>query len=205
MPSNTPHQIVNISGKGKLNAVDDQYVGGPVNQLTGLPFYRGQLGAKLAVDHEHAADLSDTSVATLYGGIYRYVQTKAGSTAAPARGLVAFYATAADVQADVVTPDAPANDGCIAGIYISAPTKGQYCWIQVSGLAGVKFRASITRATPAAQCMVYVQSGTNVADQIEDNTNITESVLRRVLGVAAETPVGAAIKLVELWERFVNY
>lgn len=205
MPSNTPHQIVNISGKGKLNAVDDQYVGGPANQTTGLPLYRGQLGAKLALDHEHAADLSDTSVATLYGGIYRYVQTKAGSSASPARGLVAFYATASDLQNDIVTPDAPTPNGCIAGIYISAPTKGYYCWIQTSGLAGVKFTASITRATPAAQCMVYVKAADNVAEQYDDATTITEAHLRRILGVAAETPVGNSVKLVELWERFVNY
>lgn len=205
MPDNTSHPIVNISGSGKLNAVDDQYVGGPANQLTGLPLYRGQLGAKLFVDHEDAAALSCPTVGTLYGGGYRYVQTKLASTAAPARGLVAFYATAADVQADIVTPDAPAGNGCIAGIYINAPTRGQHCFIQISGLASIKFTNPITRATPAAQDMVFVRANDNVADQEEAATAVTVNMLARSLGIAAAAPVGGAISLVELWERFVNY
>lgn len=203
MPSNRTHQIVNLTGK--LNAIDDALIGGPGNVLTGLPFYRGQLGARLVLDHEDALAASCLTTGTLYGGEYRYVQTKAASTAAPARGLIAYYANATDVQNDVVTPDCPAQGGCIAGIYINAPTKGQYTFIQTSGLASVLFTNPITRGTPAAQDMVYAKANDNVADQIEDNTAITDAILRRRLGVAAEAPVAGSIKLVELEERFVNY
>lgn len=206
MPSNTPHQIVYVSGKGKLNAVDDEYIGGPANQLTGLPLYRGQIGSKLVLNHEEAAKMSDTSIGTLYGGMYRYVKTKAASSASPARGLAAFYASAADLEADTVTPDSPgAVDGCFAGVYISAPTKGQYCWIQTSGLASCKFQSSITRATPAVQDMVFITASANTFDQEEAATTVTVGMLARHVGIAAEVPVGAAIKLVELFERFVNY
>jgi hypothetical protein len=196
-------QIANLPD-GYLNGSSHATRGGVVNSLTGSALIAGQLSTEIDVDHEMAAKLSKTSIGTLYGGRYKYVQTKAGSTAAPARGLIAFYATAADLKARIVTPDVPTNTGCVAGVYISAPTKGEFCWIQTSGLASVKFTDSITRATPAAQDMVFVKSADNVADQEEGATTVTVNLLARCLGIAAEAPVAGEIKLVELWERFRN-
>ena len=205
MPNNLVQQIEYIAGAGYLNTVNDAAIGGMVNTLTGAAYFGGQLGCRIAVDHATAAKLSDTAnVGTLYGGIYQYVQTKSGSSTAPARGLAAFFASSADLQSYIVTPDVPTNGGCLAGFYISAPTKGYYCWIQIRGLAGVKFHSSITRATPAAQDMVYLTSGGGVGDEIEDATAITDAFLRRAVGIAAEAPVASEVKLVELWDRFLN-
>lgn len=206
MPANTPHQIVNIPS-GHLNDVDDVYIGGPANSLTGQAFYRGQLGAMLDLDHETALALSLTSVGTLYGGVYQYVQTKTGSTATPARGLAAYWASHDDIEDYIVTPDPPSSPyGCFAGVYIDAQTKGRYCWIQRSGLASCLFQATaLTRATPAAQSMVFVTNNAATFDQEEDATNVTVALLAKHVGIAAEAPVAGAISLVELFERFVNH
>lgn len=73
------------------------------------------------------------------GKRYRYVQydTGAGPVAAVAGNVVYFYApggTSAGATT-TVTSDLSDSAGLGAGVLQSAPTDGQYCWIQVSGSA----------------------------------------------------------------------
>src|SRR5438128_957939 len=120
-----------ITGKNAaLNQVNDTFVGGGDAAPGAHP---GQLGKTKRLTHAQAAQLSDTTIGTLYGGVYQYVLSKSGSTAAPARGLTTFWSSAANVIAYTVTPDSAgiADDGRYAGWYINAPSKGNYCWIQV--------------------------------------------------------------------------
>lgn len=201
MAGSVTQQIERLSGKGFLNSIDDAVIGGIANTLTGASYFGGQLGDRFTLSHAMALQCSDPAVGTLYGGKYQYVKTKAGSTAAPARGLIAFWD---DMDDYVVTPDAPTGTACIAGVYIGAPTKGQYCYIQTGGLASVKFAADITKATPASQDFVIVGAGTNLADVIEDATTLTSVEMRSALGNCSGVPTTNAINLVQLRYEFEN-
>lgn len=70
------------------------------------------------------------------GKIYKYVKydTGAGSVAAVS-GQVAYYYLAGGYQDSVVTSDLSDSVNLGAGVLQSAPTDGQYCWIQIKGAA----------------------------------------------------------------------
>ena len=149
-----------------LNDVNDAVCGGATNQGTGATLYGGILG--IEIGFTDAQVYSDSAVGTLYGGVYKYVQTYLNSTASPARGYAAFWYNA---DAMIVTPDF--QNGLQCGVFINPVTKGYYGWIQIGGKASVMFRSSITKATPAVGDLVIVQSQYGVADILADTTNFT--------------------------------
>ena len=72
---------------------------------------------------------------------YKFVQynSGAGSVAAVA-GNVAYYFAPSGVSAGsttVVTSDLSDSAGLGAGVLQSAPTSGQYCWVQIKGPATI--------------------------------------------------------------------
>lgn len=141
-----------------LNDVNDSVLQGAVNTVPSgvqTPAWVQDIpGDRICLDDATALALSDTAVGTLYGGLYEYVLSKSGSTAAPALGIAAFF-LAADIGATTglnyeVTPDAQpsaAVPAYIQGVYISAPTKGNYCWIQIAGIASCTFDSSVAATT----------------------------------------------------------
>jgi hypothetical protein len=157
------------------------------------------LGQKAEYSIEDALRLSDTDIGTCYDGEYQYVQTKAASVAAPALGLVAFWT---DQENYIVTPDAPASSGCIAGVYLSAPTKGYFCVIQRGGRMNLKFKTPTTKATPAACDLIICDPGSNLADALVDGNNLTVLQAKNILGVAATAATPGAFGVVQGWERF---
>lgn len=180
---------------GLLNTVNDAVAGGSVSSGTGANPYAGQLGA-IAYFGPSTVRF-DSSIGTLYEGWYQYVQFLGTATAAAARGLFAFWN---DLTNFIVTNDA--TNGQHAGVTLNAVTKGNYGWIQISGLASVLFRATITKATPAVKDLVLTTAGANTADILADATNLTSVEVKRIVGVAASAaPVGGAISLVELFQR----
>jgi hypothetical protein len=70
------------------------------------------------------------------GKKYKYVQydTGAGSVAAVS-GNVTYYYLASGYDANIVTSDLSDSVNVGAGVLQSAPTDGQYCWIQIRGAA----------------------------------------------------------------------
>ena len=73
------------------------------------------------------------------GNTFKYVQydTGAGSVAAVS-GQVAYYYAPSGTSAgavNVVTSDLSDSNEVGAGVLQSAPTDGQYCWIQIGGTA----------------------------------------------------------------------
>lgn len=70
------------------------------------------------------------------GKVYKYVQydTGAGGVAAVS-GQVAYYYTLDGYKNNQVTSDLSDSLNIGAGVLQSAPTDGQYCWIQVKGAA----------------------------------------------------------------------
>lgn len=181
---------------GFLDTVNDPLVGTNVSSGTGASQYAGQLGKYLELDNEAAAALGKNN--TLYGGRYRYVQFKSGSTASNARGQLVFYATASDETNGIVTPDATAaTSGRVAGVTLNAVDKGNYGFIQDDGLASVLFKASIADTTDGD---VAVQSGTtNTADAVADATGtLTYGLIKKIIGVCAEAGASSTISRVRL-------
>ena len=183
---------------GYLNTEDNTLVGKTATgSVVNFPAqsYLGQLGKLLVVDDAEALRLSKTTIGILRAGAYALVQTKAGSTAAPARGLGAFWDINANngVGKSVVTPDMAATS-VLAGYYISAPTKGNYCWIQVAGLATLQFRATVTSKV-AGNLVVFTGLTTNTFDAIADATDYftTAGAYKTVVGQAQEAPTDAGL------------
>jgi hypothetical protein len=81
-----------------LNDVNDLTAGGAINTApTGLAVSQAQqtqVGDRIILDDATAFALSDTTVGTLYGGIYMYVNVSAGTAATSVRGCVAFFLAA---------------------------------------------------------------------------------------------------------------
>ena len=68
--------------------------------------------------------------------IYKYVQYDTGSgSVAAASGNAAYYYTLDGYKLNQVTSDLSDSVEIGAGILQSAPTDGQYCWIQIKGSA----------------------------------------------------------------------
>lgn len=74
--------------------------------------------------------------ATQDGKVYKYVQydTGAGGVAAVS-GNVAYYYTLDGYKSGQVTSDLSDSVEVGAGVLQSAPTDGQYCWVQIKGAA----------------------------------------------------------------------
>jgi len=180
-----------------LNDVNDP-LGGP--QIQSVPggiapqFDQDYPGDRICLDDATAYALSDTTVGTLYGGIYEYVITKSGSTAAPALGVPAFY-LAADIGATTtglnyeVTPDANPTAAAatfLQGVYISAPTKGNQCWIQVSGIATVQYQATVTDTAAGDSVTVGITQTPPGFDA--GVATFTKIIMAAMFGVAITAP-----------------
>ena len=97
----------------------------------------------LGLDETEASDTPTHKVGGLgrnvgSGGVktYKYVQydTGAGAVAA-ASGNVSYYYTLDGYKNNQVTSDLSDSVEIGAGVLQSAPTDGQYCWVQIGGAA----------------------------------------------------------------------
>jgi hypothetical protein len=190
---------------GFLNTVNDPVIGGLVSSGTGLSPRAGQLGKKGHMSQDEAYNRYNGQSPQLYGGVYQYVQFYLSSTAANAQGQVVFWRpasttlSAAGLESFIVTPDAPTVPSMIAGITLNAVTKGNYGWIQIAGLATVKFCAAISKTTPVVGDLVVLDlTPTDTADVLADATGITSVQARVIIGKAYDAPVSAGLKRVLL-------
>ncbi len=96
---------------------------------------------KIGIDTSAVSDTCDFKlgeVAASYDGkLYKYVQydTGAGPVAAVSGNVCYYYAPSGTSAGSttVVTSDLSDSAGLGAGVLQSAPTDGQYCWIQIKG------------------------------------------------------------------------
>lgn len=175
----------------KLNtAGGDQFPGGGTAAPGLAP---GMVGAEIELDGPTAAALSNTAVATLRRGRYRYVLTDSAGTATPARGNLAFTPSSAYFALDKVHADGGATlDGKVSGIFVGAVTKGQYGWIQVAGDADVLFTAGITAVTDGG--LVVTKTTTNTADNLADATAVaTAGAAKAAFGTSIGTQASSTI------------
>jgi hypothetical protein len=190
----------------KLNDVNDTVAGNQVpggtasfTSATATPLY-ALIGTRILLDNVAALALSDTTVGTLYAGLYQYVNLLSGGTNAGVRGQIAFWATTqtgANIFAsDGITPysvtgdgSATLGDGLWAGPFINAITKGNYGWVQIAGIASVLFQATPTSNLVGAAVIVNTAGVT--VDSRADATTVTyggNNGFKNILGISAELP-----------------
>lgn len=197
-----------------LNDVNDSASGGvPVSLPAGVPLPQSSQtlpGDRIVLDDATALALSDTTVGTLFGGIYMYVQTLAAGTTAPARGAAAFI-RAADfpggaTQAYMVTGDpqpTAAIPTFVAGVFINAITKGNFGWIQVGGTMSCLFDATITAAAVGNPVTLKIGSTTGTFDvgvAVAATLAGTIAAVDTLVGMAIVLPVLSTITTVH-WTR----
>ena len=188
-----------------LNLVNDGVAGGQIFALpSGVqapPYSQTLPGDRIVLDDASALANSSVATGTLYGGVYMYVGTLATSTAAPARGTIAFWRAAelpgGATQGYTVTADAQPTTSLpayIAGVFINAVTKGNFGWIQVAGVASVLFDTGLTATALATTVSAKVSATT--ASTADAGVVLSTVTLANVLGVAVGTPVVSSISSV---------
>lgn len=212
MPSNFTKQPQFLTQKYFNSGTGDATIGGA---LTGVPSnvnagqYNQTLpGDRLVLSAADALALSNTTVGTLYGGIYMYVRTNANSVGTPTIGRLAYWdLTVADSQYQV-TPDETGAAGAnlIAGVFINTLTKGNSWWICIGGKVLAAFRAVLT-GVPAVGVAAYAAAAGAGADLgkldvLASGANPTFAEVglmqERYVGVAEALPVAAASSLIDL-------
>lgn len=158
--------------------------------------YPGLLGATLVVDDAGALKYSDTTVGTLYNGVYQLVKL----TSNIVKGQLVFWDTLANNGIDEfeVTGTSTATTMFKAGVAICDGTSGEYCWIQVAGLATCKYVNPVTSAV-IGNLVVQTSATDGTVDALADAGAVaTALVVKRLIGVAYELPTNGGLKQVIL-------
>jgi hypothetical protein len=177
---------------GNLKTVNDVTPGSTVSGSVGYP---GQMGQKMRLGPTEAVRMG------LKPGVYQYVTFRAADTAAPAAGLACFWS---NMDSYVVTCDAAAtNVRMFAGIVLGAVTKGNSGWIQITGQATVKFKATLTKVAVIGDLVVVDQTPGNTGDVLADATSLTSPLAGSLIGTAVAAPTNGSSTLVLLWGKNV--
>lgn len=153
--------------QGNLNNGYDSIAGNNAAGGTGYALYSSLLGVEIELDAAAAKQLSNTATATLYGGLYKYVNFFSPGANTTALGQPVFWGTSqtgANIFANdgsqyavSIDPSASIGDGLFAGVALVAgaaacqanPTGAspQYGWIETAGLATILYKTSPTDTT----------------------------------------------------------
>lgn len=194
---------------GMLNSVNDPMAGGVQNSVSGIQIARdpGQLGGFYYLTEAEAIQRYGAQASPLYAGLYQYVQV-VGTSTAPAQGLAACYSVLPtsyinSLQNYIVTAIATAeNESFFAGVFLNAITPGNFGWIQVAGVATVKYKAAATGAIGDAISLDSTPTNTFV-DLAQTAT--TAALLKIIVGTAITAPASSALGQVLLRFGALNY
>lgn len=196
--------VANVS-TGFINTVNDAAEGMPTAPTyIGGSYFAGQLGKTIEFDDSNV--VWDTSIGTVYGGVFQYVKLAAAAGAiVPGQILFWDMSTAAFIANYQVTTSESLtqtdNAVQIAGICLNSTwTVGNYAFIQIAGKVPVKFRAVLTSAGADDSAVYAAAAGgadLGLADVLSSaNPTLFSDVAlmqRRFLGTAAgAAPVGGA-------------
>lgn len=203
------------AGRYLNNGNGDTVIGGSISaQPSGGTATQGQQnlpGDRFIFSPADAIAASNNNTGNLYTGTYRYVATNANSTASPTRGRAVFWDLSANDTLYQVTPDEAANItvALFAGVAINNFTKGNYWFVQESGKATCKFRATVS-ATAAIGGGVYLaaqgagndvgtfdQASNNAANSLTTQLALDQAMVRFV-GVAETLPSNNNLSIVDL-------
>jgi hypothetical protein len=185
-----------------LNDINDAAAGGVIVSVpAGAPLVAVSQtlpGDRIVLDDISALALSDTTIGTLYGGIYMYGQFTYTTTAA-VRGGIAFFAQA-DVGLNYIfygdAKPATATPSFIAGILINVITKGNYGWIQIAGVASVLFDSTVSATTVGSSVSAKVSAV--VPSTADNGAAVSQQTMADMLGVSIQTVAASTISQVAL-------
>ena len=190
-----------------LNDVNDATAQGAINAVpSGVTATQAEQtlpGDRICIDDATALALSDTAVGTLYGGLYMYVATTSTATASPAVGTIAFFTLASIGSSYTVTSDAQPLTTVptyVAGIFINAATKGNYCWIQIAGIASVLFDSSVTANVTGNWVSAKVSA--SVASTADVGAALGVITIAAQLGVSVGTVTTSTVSKIALTRGF---
>jgi hypothetical protein len=221
MPSNQyskqPQQLSSAFGNFLNGGAGDSVIGGAIS---GVPSAIGAIqgiqdepGDRVVIGFSDAKALSKTSIGTLYGGVYQYVQVLSTATIAPAVGLAAFWVTAGPPSPIyTVTTDESGATGVNlwAGAFLQALTKGYNGYIQIAGKATVLFTTPLT-GTGAAGASVYLAAdGAGRFDTFDGvGANPTfdqvQSMDSRYVGVAEAAAANNTLSVITMDQRHFRW
>lgn len=176
----------------------------------------GYLGKEIEFDNgglamvQAAFNALSSTTQTLYPCRLQLVQTKAGSTVTPVVGTCCFWATVADQEAYIATPDVPAQTGAkFAGVYIYTPNaKGDYVWIATQGEVSA-FASHAAGAAASGDLLTVVQDASN-SNQGRFQTSaapttiaILSALVARLLDASLSNDARAKVELVNLGFRSI--
>lgn len=174
---------------GYLNAAYNDNLGGP--ETVGQR-YPGLLGQTVVAGNADALKMSDTSIGTLYEGVYQLVKF----TTAITRGQLVFWGTLANngINDFEVGSTVAATSMFRAGVALrtDSSASGKYGWIQVAGLASMLY-GTVTDATIGNG--VYQTSATTATvDALADaGADATALSRKRFVGIAYATPASDTV------------
>lgn len=181
----------------QANQVNDSQPGTSFTSPTGGQPFRGIVGQAWQWTDEQAALHSNTTVGTLYGGIYMYVQTLSSASAAVGVGRLAFWSSAANRASFIVTTDPTTALTQIAGVFVNSTlTLGNYGIIQIAGLASVLCKASVTDTTAGDIGFAVSDSSIGKVDaNLPGSATAAQQAVK--VGVFLDAPANGAVK--RLW------
>lgn len=199
--------IIRISG-GVINGVNDTVIAGsPQAPSTTLSDTAGQLGKEIRLDDSQL--IYNSSIGTVFGGLFRYVRLAAAATAVVVGQIVFWDISVADNLYQVTTSEAGSTTGAQfrAGIVLNNGwTAGNYSYIQTLGPTFTKFRSALTAAGAvglAAYCAAAGAGANNGFADIISSANPTEFsdvalMQNRYLGACIGLPANGSLTLVNL-------
>ena len=143
------HPRITTNYLNQMNRHGDPAPGVPVStaQVSGsiVQPYSGFEGGKLTITNPWAVQFADPTVGPLYGGLYQYVQLDPTDTAPLSRGQIVFWS---DELNYMITADGiDTGTGLpykLAGVALTATWVGYWDFIQIAGIALVKFTGAGT-------------------------------------------------------------
>lgn len=203
MANNIVQQIDRLVDSRINNGTGDVLPGMSVASGTGQATYGGNVGSRVALDS--ASIRYNSTVGTLYGGIYQYV-FMTYTTTQPARGQLVFWDLSVSDQLYQVNGDAKPSAAIptlIAGVVIQTTvTKNTYAWMQIAGRASVSFITSPTLTTAGYGVTAGISA--SPASTCDNGTVLAASSagalqgVDTLIGISEATVTGAAISLVQL-------
>jgi hypothetical protein len=188
---------------GNLNeGIGDAGIGSAAAGQTGLPTVAGaygQLGANAFLSTQELVSYTNTtkSIATIYGGWFKYVKFASSWSATMAAGQALWYTDKAGLLANTVSADHAAT-GILAGFCLApSVTKGNYWWIQTGGIVNVLCKTSSVTSNLAGDYAFITSGTTSTVDALADaGTPSTGLIQKLYIGQTLEALVADAIKLV---------
>lgn len=165
---------------------------------------QGDLGKRFCFTESEIATYTNSTVGTLYGGMYVPVQVDTGATGANIYVGAAAYildtatggATGSGAQGYVVTDSAHAiSTGLFAGVFLNAITPGNYGFICVAGKVNVKYTATVTSTSLASS---VVTGGATAGSFDAIVAAITGITLPTYVGEPIVAPANAGLSAVQL-------